>query len=386
MKRLLTAVALLGSFALLAAPAARAQDVIHYFNRKTQKNEEAKGTITEESPAKVTYKPVGAVKSAEIPAADITEIEYQYREIGKLAKLTWNNLSGPLKRGLAATKPADRKKELTKALGGEGGEHVGYRDVAPVVAENKVLNRHVQFKIAEVLALLAEDDADQVDPAVNALKKFRTDHGDGWQLVRATKMLARLLEQKGDEAGAQATYAELADNAAAPKEVRQEFGLLVVRYLLRKGKHDEAATKAKAIQEGLSADDPQAVKLKVYLAACDIAARKYGSAEKDLKAVIEGGADNDVKALARNTLGDYYQAKGDPNEAFWQYLWVDVQYNQDREELSKALYHLAKLYADERKDPVRAKECLERLSDEKQFGGLEYHRRALDEKKKASGG
>jgi hypothetical protein len=368
MKRLLTAVALLGSLALPSGPAARGQDVIHYFNPKTHKNEEAKGTITEESPATVKYKAAG--KAAEIAAVDVTDIDYQPGADDKWDKITWGGPNTALKRALAATKPAERKKELLKALDGYSTE------VAPQVKKNKLPNRHVHFKIAEVLALLAEDDHAQIDPAIDALKKFKTDHGDGWQLVRATKMLARLLELKGDEAGAQATYAELADNAAAPKEVRQEFGLLVVRYLLRKGKHADAAAKAKAM---LPADEPQATKLKVYLAACDIAAKNYGPVEKELKDILEGGADNDVKALARNTLGDYYQAKGDRGEAFWQYLWVDVQYNQDREELAKALYNLAKLYADVRKDPVRAKECLERLKDEKQFGGLEYHRKALAE-------
>ena len=117
--------------------------------------------------------------------------------------------------------------------------------------------------------------------------------------------------------------------------MRQEFGLLVVRYLLRKNKHTEAATRARAVQEGLAADDPLAMRLKVYLAACDVAARKFDAVEKDLKAVLDSNADNDVKALARNTLGDYFRASGEGDKAFWEYIWVDVHYNQDREELSQ---------------------------------------------------
>ena len=135
----------------------------------------------------------------------------------------------------------------------------------------------------------------------------------------------------------------------------------------------------------MAPNDPQALKLKVYLAACDIAARKYDGVEKDLKTVIESGADSDVKALARNTLGDYYRAKGDDEKAFWEYLWVDVHYNQDREELSRALYNLSKLFVEVRQDKVRAKECLDRLCDEKQFGGLEYHRKAVAEKSPGTG-
>jgi hypothetical protein len=373
MKRLLLTAALLGSAVLVAAPAVRGQDAIHYFDRKTKKVEIARGTITEETPAEVAYRPAGGGKATTIRAADISEVEYQYRDNDKFAKLQWTRPTNALRRARTDTKPADRKKDLETAL-------EAFQELAPLVTGNKVWNRHVQFGIAEVLALQAEDDPAKVNPAVEALKKFQAEHGTGWQLVKATKMLVRLLELKGDEAGAQAAYIELADNEAAPKEVRDEFGLLVVRYLLRKGKHADAATKARAIQKGLAADDLQAVKLKVYLAACDTAARKLDGVEKELKAVLESNADNEVKALARNTLGDYYRAQGLGDKAFWEYLWVEVHYNQDREEVSKALYYLSKLFLDVRRDPVRAKECLERLSDEKQFGGLEYHRKALAEK------
>jgi hypothetical protein len=378
MKRLLTAIALLGFVALYVAPAARGQDAIHYFDRKTKKDEIAKGTISAETPAEVTYKPTGAGNGITIRAADISEIDYQYRDNEKFAKLQWTRPTNALRRARAATKPADRKKELQTAL-------EAFQELAPLVTGNKVWNRHVQFGLAEVLALQAEENPKKLDAALEAMKKFKAEQGTGWQLVKATKMLVRLLEMKGDEAGAQAVYTEMADNEAVPREVRREFGLLVVRYLLRKGKHADAAAKALAVKQGLADDDPQAVKLMVYLAACDIAARKLDGVEEKLRAVVKGGADDDVKALARNTLGDYYRAQGHPDKAFWEYLWVEVHYNQDREEVSKALYYLSKLFADVRKDPVRAKDCLDRLRDEKQFGGLEYHRKALAEKSAGGG-
>jgi hypothetical protein len=350
---------------------------VHYFDRKTQKNLDATGTVTRESPASITFKPSGGAEVV-IPAADIADIEYHVKENDKFARLDWNTANNALRRARTAAKPAERRKDLEKAL-------EGFRLLAPLVTDEKRLARHAQFSIAEALALQAETDAKQADAAIEAVKKFKADYADGWQLVKATKLLVRLLEQKGDEAGVQAAYAELADNEAAPKEVRQEFGLLTVRYLIRTNKHADAATKARAIQQGMAATDPLAMKLKVYLAACDIAARKYDGVEKELNAVLESGADSDVKALARNTFGDYYRAKGEGDKAFWEYLWVDVHYNQDREELSRALYNLSKLFAEVRQDRVRAKECLDRLCDEKQFGGLEYHRKALAEKSAGGG-
>ena len=54
MKRLPITVSLVCSFILVCGSSARAQDMIHYFDRKKQANEVGKGTITEESPAEVT--------------------------------------------------------------------------------------------------------------------------------------------------------------------------------------------------------------------------------------------------------------------------------------------------------------------------------------------
>jgi hypothetical protein len=87
-----------------------------------------------------------------------------------------------------------------------------------------------------------------------------------------------------------------------------------------------------------------------------------------------------VRAAAHNLLGDYYLAKGQPEPAFWEYLYVDTLYTQDRDEHAKALYHLSTLFDKVKRDPARAKQCSERLKD-KQFAGTLYQRRAAGESK-----
>src|SRR5438876_789783 len=193
MKRLLIAAALLVAPALLPGPAARAQDQVHYFDRKTQQNKTDKGTVVKETPASVTLNPGGGKPAIEIPAADIAEIDYHVKDDEKFARLDWTNPNNALRRARTAGKPADRRKDLEKALD-------GFRALEPKLGDDKRLVRHVQFSIAEALALQAETDPKQADAALEAVKKFKGEHGDGWQLVKATKLLVRLLEQKGDEA------------------------------------------------------------------------------------------------------------------------------------------------------------------------------------------
>ena len=86
-------------------------------------------------------------------------------------------------------------------------------------------------------------------------------------------------------------------------------------------------------------------------------------------------------ALVHNTLGDLYRVKGDKEEAFWNYLRVEVVYPQDAVEEARALYYLATLFDTVKNDPARAQECLEKLRREDRFRSTEYRQRAEAEKK-----
>src|SRR5260370_42332781 len=73
MKRTLATALLLAWMGLIGTSALRAQDTIRYLDRKTAKEATSVvGTIVEESPAHVVYKPMGAA-SREIAATDIID-------------------------------------------------------------------------------------------------------------------------------------------------------------------------------------------------------------------------------------------------------------------------------------------------------------------------
>jgi hypothetical protein len=192
--------------------------------------------------------------------------------------------------------------------------------------------------------------------------------------------LAGLREQTGNTEGAQKIYEELAGNEALPKEARQEFSLSEARLLIRAGKYEPALKKLKDIAGGIAADDPRQARIEVYVAACNAAAGKSPEAEKQLKTLVAGKADNDAKALACNALGDLHLRDGKAEDAFWDYLWVDVLYSQDREEHAKALFQLSKLFEQVRKDATRAQQCLDRLVSEKEFDGSPYQKLAAKQR------
>jgi hypothetical protein len=241
-------------------------------------------------------------------------------------------------------------------------------------------HRYLQWKIAEVMALQSKDDPSKLDAALAALAAYKTEFASGWEIVPCLKLLAQMLEDKGDAEGASKVYTDLAAVPDLPKEMKQESEILGVRLLLRVSKFAPAEARLKAIQAGLAKDDPQRAFVDVFLVQSQMAQGNTAQAEPQLQAVLRGATEPGVRGLAHNLLGDFYRLRNQPEQAFWHYLRVDVLYNQDKEEQAKALFYLAKLFDKVKNDPIRAEECLTRLRSPA-FAGTSYQRQAGEEKK-----
>src|SRR5262249_24773075 len=132
------------------------------------------------------------------------------------------------------TKPEERARLRQEALD-------DYQALLPKLQDKKFAQRHVYFKIASLLARMAEEGPEQRDAAIEAVSKFQTERGDGWQMLASAKLVAGLREQAGDMAAVQKIYGDLANRGDLPKEVRDEFGLLEAGLLL----HTNQAAAAK---------------------------------------------------------------------------------------------------------------------------------------------
>lgn len=361
-------VALCGLF-LLAGPPVWADDEIRYYDRAEKKEAKVAGRIQSESPAGIKIRPARENNDKLIPASDIREVIYQ---VDAGLAIEHRSPFGKEYRAEQAARDEERKKLLQEAV-------AGYRDLLPRLGSLKNAQRYVQFRAALVLARLAEEDPQQVGPAIDALTKFQTEHPDSWEISFCVKALGRLQEEKGDLAAARKTYESLARRKDVPEEARQECGFLVVRALMTAGQHDEARKQLEELGAAVAKDESQAARVQVYLIRCQVAAGKADKAEAQLKTVVAGNADAAVKAMACTTLADFYRRNNRLEDAFWQYLWVDVIYNQDREEHAEALYHLAKLFDQVKQDPSRARQCQERLVKEKEFVGTKYQKLAARE-------
>jgi tetratricopeptide (TPR) repeat protein len=356
MRRFLATALFLALAGLAGSSGLRAQDTIHYWDRKTGKEASpALGNIVEESPAHVVYKPMGAA-TREVAATDIIDITY---DVPGFARLAYRSaLADERKIADPSSKEEERKKAFSDAL-------KSYHEILPRLASerSKFAERHVQYKIAHLLARQAEEDPSHLEAALAALTKFEKEHSDGWQISPCANLLAQLQLDKGDIEGARKTYEELAATANIPKEVRQDCELRIIETLIRSKKFAEAQSKIQTVLKSVPANDPQAARASVYLAKCLGASGKLAEAVAQLESTIAKTTDKDLKALAYNALGDCYRSNNKPREALWPYLWVDVIYHQDRQEHAKAMAELAKLF-EEQGDTTRAKEYKEKLKRE----------------------
>jgi hypothetical protein len=367
MKRFVLAVVAAG-FVFLGASILWAEDSVYFVDPSTKKETSLRGVIEKEGPTGITIKSKAGAK--EIPALTITQVVYESKTVDAVA---FRAPDKDLTNAQRETKPEKKAALLKSAL-------AGFQELDTKLRDVPAIHAYLQYRIAQTTALQAHDDPSRLDAAIAALVEFKTGSPLGWEIVPALQLLAQLQETKGDTSGASQTYSELADVPGLDPSMKLKSQLYGARLLLRVRKFAEAEAKLKKVRASMEANDPQRLFVDVYQARAQMARGDLNGIEPKLKAAITASKDASLLALAYNTLGDYYLAKKQPEEAFWQYLRVDVMYPDDKEEEAKALYHLAQLFDRPRNDLEKADAWLAKLKSA-QFDGTLYQRLAANEKK-----
>jgi tetratricopeptide (TPR) repeat protein len=343
----------------VAAGIASAQDEVY----ERGKEKPHKGAITKESAKGVALK-----DGTFIAAEKIEDVVYEVNPL-KIRIATYRPAVTAEKESLDPTKDAKRQANIAEAI-------KKYQESIAVVAEAPA-KRHAEFKIAALFARQALEDGEPTEPAVEALKKFKAKHPDSWQLGATLQLLGKLQLDAKDYQGARDTYAELSQ-APVPADVKQDAQLQVVQVKLKAGETAEAEQLLNKLIAALPKDSKHAQRARVVQAELLVANKKVDEGMKILRQVTKETADRNLKALAYNTLGACLFDRQDYKGARWEFLWVDVIYNQDKNEHAKALYYLSKIFA-ELGDAERAQECREILLHDRAFAGSDWRTRAQKE-------
>jgi tetratricopeptide (TPR) repeat protein len=353
---------LIQTVALGSAVAQERSDQVEYTDRtKAPKPARLTGTIKSEDPAQVVIVAGFNMKTVHIPSVDVTEVRYD-----------------------------KEPEEMSQARAAERGRR--YEDAAAqyraalkkAPASQRFLQAHLNFKLARLAALMAEGKPGAARQlAIEDLRNFRRDYPESRQTMECLELLGNLLIQEGQSAQ------EVIDALAGVKKKHGEFkelgarsDLLEARLLVEEARgllrdQPDRAREKYALAQGklqalLKAVDKSAeLESKVALAECRAVQGDQAGALQDLNVILREAGDDRTRAAVYLGKGDCYRLQQQPREAMWEYRWVDVVYNQDREQQARALFHLQEVF-DALKDVKRAQDCRERLV--KDFADTRYAR------------
>jgi hypothetical protein len=213
-------------------------------------------------------------------------------------------------------------------------------------------NRFLEFKIAQTSARAADDAKDvegwqpRAEEAAKMLDSFVVGTKTGWEAWAAVKTAAGLQVELGQFNTMADNWAKLA--AAAPGDLKNEALLNEIDAKVRGKRYDEAKGQA----DKLFAAVPEGVlkrKLAIYQIAGAKALTDPADGAKLIEAEIAKTQDPAIRATGYSMIGELYLAgeKPSPRDAMWAFLWVEVVYNQDKDEVLTALVRLAKAFADQ---------------------------------------
>src|SRR5262245_10834248 len=188
------------------------------------KEKAVKGVVTKESAQGVSFKDGTTFK-----AETIEDIVYEVTPVAvRLA--SYRPAVMAEKESLDPTKSKEHKAKLDEAV-------KKYADAAAKIQE-PFGKRHAEYKAAVLLARQLSEEGKAADPAITALKAFKSKNADSWQIGSALQLLGRLQLDAKDFEGAKATYIELSQ-ASVPDDLRQEAQLQVIHVSIRAGKTAE---------------------------------------------------------------------------------------------------------------------------------------------------
>jgi tetratricopeptide (TPR) repeat protein len=308
-----------------------------------------------------------------IPPEEIVDVVYDAADELKFG--AYAGARNEEKNSLDPTKEAKRKDHIEAAL-------KKYQEAYDHKSADKMLKRHMKYKIAVLKTRLAQETGGPLDKAVEALKEFKDSYPASWQVLPALQTLGTIYVGRGEFKEAAALYDELTTYDISD-DARVDAQIQAASYSIRAKNAESALKKLTDLMAKLPKGSRQALRAQIAVAECWAATGKADEAIGALRGIVASSTDKGIKAAGYNALGESLMGKEQYKEARWEFLWVDVVYNQDRNEHARALWSLAKIF-DNLGEGDRALQCRELLANDRNFAGLEYQRLAqatLGEKK-----
>lgn len=346
----------IGLLALAVAPDALAQNA--GVDKVTFRDRNADGKIvTESGEVKETPKGVEIIaggKSKTVFANDVLKVEP--------GALTGVNMAEVL-----AVRGLEEGKDPGKAFNDYASLVKKAGPAAPERTKRYLTFREAVFATRIADQKTGDDFNTEAVKAFDKLTAFTQLNRKSWEIWPASRTAARIQAELGDYPKAAGVLRSLANVADLPKELKYEAQLAEAGMLLRAGQRSAIEGMLSPLEQDKDFPiGPLKERLGVLRAASKIPAPAAAgtSPPADLVAKLQDAIDQAkdpvAKAIGYSFLGEAQLAYGQTREAMWSFLWVDVVFNQDKDEQILAVRRLVTIF-DKQGDKDRADQFRDKL-------------------------
>lgn len=243
---------------------------------------------------------------------------------------------------------APTKQELARDWDGARASYEALREKYKTGASPR-LKQWLTFRVAVSTARAADDTPvdsgwkDKAEAGLKLLNEYLADHPGGWEAWSATRTAARINHELGKSEVAARLWAKQGKAPDITPDLRVEAAYQEATSLMIAGRYTEAGAKAQETIAKAPAGAPKD-RLNLIVIAAKAAAGNPLEGVAPVESEIGKTKDAAVRATGYAMLGELYLAAKKPREAMWELLRVEVVYNQDREEVAKALARLGEVY------------------------------------------
>ncbi len=205
--------------------------------------------------------------------------------------------------------------------------------------------------------ILDESDDDEWNKQVDSVSKewndFLNDYKTSWETWYAARTYARLNIELNKYRDIENMWKRMgAKEVELPADLRMEANIQLIDAQIRGGGTGfaAAATAAETLMKsapGVIAKDKLAIYARAGLVGENASAEVLTAAVKDINDKIAASKEPTVRAVGFSMLGEIYLAAKKPREAMWAFLWVETVYNQDKDEVLKAVVRLKQCFKDQ---------------------------------------
>jgi tetratricopeptide (TPR) repeat protein len=315
-----------GHFLLLAVFAVFGTQGLFAVDTVTRRSDRAvfRGELTSITRSTLTIK-LQSGQEEQISVANVAAVRFD-DEPAELAQARSNERSGALDRAL------EKYTQIELDYSGD----------------NRNVKTELSFLIARTRVLSALASPESRDIAIKAIDDFRTGNSSNFRYYEATLLHAEILSQ--DAAGVEKAQQLLTEIQSCDVPGFQLKAGVQLGFLLLQGGDTAGAISAfdKVIADSGNDESAIAARYEGMLGRGMSLKQdgKSGEAVSVLEEIISGASESESRTLARAWVlkGDCLREQGQPKDALFAYLFVDVLYSSEPAAHAAALYHLSTLW------------------------------------------